>query len=79
MRLLNWAMKMAEAIQRASFGIIDRQDFSEFTHPPGVHHPSMAGVAKPGQFVIVMSHEAGERIALTIADFDRKNGMGDDG
>jgi len=25
-----------------------------------------------------MSHEAGERIALTVADFDRKKGRGGD-
>jgi hypothetical protein len=30
----------------------------------------MASAARPGQFVIVMSHERGERIPLTIADFD---------
>jgi NAD(P)H-flavin reductase len=34
----------------------------------------MARAARPGQFVIVMAHEAGERIPLTIADFDRERG-----
>ena len=34
----------------------------------------MARAAKPGQFVIVQSHERGERIPLTIADFDREKG-----
>jgi NAD(P)H-flavin reductase len=34
----------------------------------------MAKAARAGQFVIVMSHEHGERIPLTIADFDRKKG-----
>ena len=34
----------------------------------------MAKAARPGQFVIVMSHESGERIPLTIADFDRAAG-----
>jgi NAD(P)H-flavin reductase len=34
----------------------------------------MARAAKPGQFVIVMSHPEGERIPLTIADFDRDKG-----
>lgn len=34
----------------------------------------MAKAAQPGQFVIVMSHEHGERIPLTIADFDREHG-----
>lgn len=39
-----------------------------------VEHPMMARAAQPGQFVIVMSHEKGERIPLTIADFDRDKG-----
>jgi NAD(P)H-flavin reductase len=34
----------------------------------------MANAAQPGQFVIVMSHAGGERIPLTIADFDRDKG-----
>lgn len=34
----------------------------------------MARAAQPGQFVIVMSHAEGERIPLTIADFDRNMG-----
>ena len=34
----------------------------------------MARAAKPGQFVIVMLDEHGERIPLTIADFDRDKG-----
>ena len=34
----------------------------------------MARAARPGQFVIAMSHESGERIPLTIADFDREKG-----
>jgi NAD(P)H-flavin reductase len=39
-----------------------------------VAHPVMANAAKPGQFVIVMEHEQGERIPLTIADFNRERG-----
>ncbi|MBS1797861.1 MAG: sulfide/dihydroorotate dehydrogenase-like FAD/NAD-binding protein [Acidobacteria bacterium] len=39
-----------------------------------IHHPLMARAAKPGQFVIVMSHREGERIPLTIADFDAERG-----
>ncbi len=34
----------------------------------------MARAAKPGQFVIVMASPRGERIPLTLADFDRKKG-----
>jgi ferredoxin--NADP+ reductase len=36
--------------------------------------PAIAGKAEPGQFVILMARESGERIPLTIADFDRVKG-----
>lgn len=56
------------------FRIVAREDFSDVTYLLQVHHPMMAKAARPGQFVIVMSHEHGERIPLTIADFDRDEG-----
>ncbi len=56
------------------FEVVARQDFSDVTHLIEIHHPMMAKAARPGQFVIVMSHEHGERIPLTIADFDREKG-----
>jgi len=65
---------MSAAIERASFQILEREDFSDVTYSLVVHHPLMAKAARPGQFVIVMSHESGERIPLTIADFDRGKG-----
>ena len=58
----------------AGFEIVAREDFSDVTYLLEVRHPLMAKAAKPGQFVIVMSHEHGERIPLTIADFDREKG-----
>jgi NAD(P)H-flavin reductase len=39
-----------------------------------VHAPEIAKVCKPGQFVMIRVDETGERIPLTIADFDRTNG-----
>ncbi len=54
--------------------IVTRQDFSDVTYLLEVHHPLMARAAKPGQFVIVMEHKHGERIPLTIADFDQDRG-----
>lgn len=36
--------------------------------------PIIAKVAEPGQFIIIRLNEFGERIPLTIADFDRVNG-----
>lgn len=40
-----------------------------------VYVPNIAEKAKPGQFVIVRNNEQGERIPLTIADFDREKGL----
>jgi NAD(P)H-flavin reductase len=54
--------------------IVRREDFSDITYLLEIDHPLMARAARPGQFVIVMSHEDGERIPLTIADFDRAAG-----
>lgn len=56
------------------FEIVSRKDFSEATYLLEVQHPRLARAAKPGQFVIVMSHKEGERIPLTLADFDRNKG-----
>ena len=58
----------------SNFEIVAREDFSDVTYLLEVRHPLMAKAAQAGQFVIVMSHEEGERIPLTIADFDRKKG-----
>ena len=58
----------------SGFEIVAREDFSDVTYLLEVRHPLMAKAAQPGQFVIVMAHEHGERIPLTIADFDRDKG-----
>ena len=57
-----------------AFEIVAREDFSPVTYLLEVRHPLMAKAAKAGQFVIVMETEHGERIPLTIADFDRERG-----
>jgi NAD(P)H-flavin reductase len=57
-----------------AYEVVDRQDFSDVTYLLEVRHPLLARAARPGQFVIVMAHEDGERIPLTIADFDRDRG-----
>lgn len=59
---------------REKFEIVGREDLSESTYLLEVYHPMMARAAHPGQFVIVMSNPEGERIPLTIADFDREKG-----
>ena len=39
-----------------------------------IEAPLVAKKAEPGQFIILRVSEEGERIPLTIADFDRENG-----
>jgi len=56
------------------FEIVRREDFSDVTYLLEIAHPQMARAAQAGQFVMVMSHAEGERIPLTIADFDRTAG-----
>jgi NAD(P)H-flavin reductase len=56
------------------FDIVAREDYSDVTYMLEVRHPLMARAAKPGQFVVVMLRPQGERIPLTIADFDRDRG-----
>ena len=58
----------------SGFPIVTREDFSDSTFLLEIQHPALAKAAKPGQFVIVMTHKQGERIPLTIADFDRDKG-----
>ncbi len=65
---------MNDALEDYGFEIVRRQDFSDVTYLLEIRHPLMAKAARAGQFVIVMSHEEGERIPLTIADFDRDQG-----
>ena len=58
----------------SNFEIVAREDFSPVTYLLEVRHPQLAKAARAGQFVIVMPSEHGERIPLTIADFDRERG-----
>jgi len=60
--------------RESQFEIVAREDFSPLTYLLEVRHPMMARAAKPGQFVIVMVTEHGERVPLTIADFDQDRG-----
>ena len=57
-----------------TFEIVAREDYSDATFMLEIRHPLMARAARPGQFVIVMSHPEGERIPLTLADFDPRKG-----
>ena len=58
----------------AMYRIVRRQQFSDTTFLWDVHAPDVARAAQPGHFVMVRLHEGGERIPLTVADFDREWG-----
>ena len=54
--------------------ILRRERLVPNIHLLEVHAPEVAKKCKPGQFVIIMPDERGERIPLTIADWDTKKG-----
>jgi len=54
--------------------VLRRERLVPNIHLLEVHAPEVARKCRPGQFVIVMSDERGERIPLTIADWDAKRG-----
>ena len=54
--------------------ILDRQLLAEGIWLTKVLAPRIAKSAKPGQFLIVRADEKGERIPLTIADYDAAEG-----
>ena len=56
------------------YKILEKQVLSDVTKLMVVEAPHVVRKARAGQFVIVISHEHGERIPLTIADFDREAG-----
>ncbi len=54
--------------------ILSKEQLAPKIYEMVVEAPRVARKAEPGQFVVVMSDEKGERIPLTIADFDRQQG-----
>jgi ferredoxin--NADP+ reductase len=54
--------------------IVDKRALTPVTTLFRVEAPLVATAAQPGQFVIVRVREGGERIPLTIANYDRDNG-----
>ena len=56
------------------FKILDRQLLAEVIWQTKVYAPRIATSAKPGQFIIVRADEKGERVPLTIADYDATEG-----
>ena len=56
------------------YTILEKRSLAEGIWLMKIHAPRVARAALPGQFVIVRATERGERIPLTIADFDATEG-----
>ena len=56
------------------YKILERVDYSDDVYMQVIEAPAVAAACEAGQFIILMIHEEGERIPLTIADFDREAG-----
>ena len=56
------------------YEIVKKEIFTDDVKLMDVRAPQIARNAKPGQFVIIRIAEEGERVPLTIADFDREAG-----
>jgi NAD(P)H-flavin reductase len=56
------------------YKILLREDLTSNTHLFKVAAPAVARKAQAGQFVVVRIDERGERIPLTLADWDREEG-----
>jgi NAD(P)H-flavin reductase len=65
---------VSEGGQQQLYEILLKQDLVPNIHLFKVAAPAVAKKAKPGQFVVVRIDEKGERIPLTVADWDEKEG-----
>jgi len=54
------------------YEILKKQKIAENTYEMQIEVPDVAKKAQPGQFIILRIDEKGERIPLTIADYDKK-------
>ena len=56
------------------YRILEKQSLNTQVTRMKIYAPAVAKKAAPGQFVILRSHDDGERIPLTVADYDRTKG-----
>ncbi|RDY22545.1 sulfide/dihydroorotate dehydrogenase-like FAD/NAD-binding protein [Romboutsia maritimum] len=54
--------------------IVSKKQLTDNIYLMDIEAPRVAKSAKPGQFVIVKIDEKGERVPLTVADYDREKG-----
>ncbi len=56
------------------YKIVEKQILAPNIFSMDILAPRVASSAKPGQFVIVIADETGERVPLTICDYDKEKG-----
>ena len=56
------------------YEILEKRELNPTVTLMRIHAPAVAKKAEPGQFIILRVDEAGERIPLTVADYDREAG-----
>ncbi|MBQ8297631.1 MAG: sulfide/dihydroorotate dehydrogenase-like FAD/NAD-binding protein [Ruminococcus sp.] len=56
------------------FEILEKKCLNPTVTLMRINAPMVAKKAEPGQFIILRTDENGERVPLTIADYDRENG-----
>lgn len=57
------------------YKIIQKERLHQIIYSMWIEAPQVAQSVQPGQFIILMVKEKGERIPLTVADFDREKGL----
>jgi len=55
--------------------MLKKEKLHEIIYSMWIEAPEVAQSVQPGQFIILMIKEKGERIPLTVADFDREKGL----
>lgn len=56
------------------YKIVNKRELTDNIYLMDIEAPRVAKSAKPGQFIIIKNNEKGERIPLTIADYDKVKG-----
>jgi NAD(P)H-flavin reductase len=57
------------------YQIIKKEMLYQDIYSMWIKAPEIAKSVQPGQFIILMTKEEGERIPLTVADYDRQKGL----
>jgi glutamate synthase (NADPH) small chain len=66
--------RVTARVSTTMYTITRREAYSDTTFLWDVQAPDVAKSAEPGHFVMLRLHEGGERIPLTVADYDREGG-----